>query len=122
MSRSIFLLRMKNIAHESCRENRRTYFIFDHCFSGSRAVCEIMWKNYVARDSPQMTIWRMRIPYWIPKATNAHSQCVILLFHGSSDCTNAPQYYVILTLTVFIVFVFLFVCLCVLCLCSVLDI
>ena len=26
-----------------------------------------------------MTIWRMRIAYWIPKATNTHSQYVILI-------------------------------------------
>jgi hypothetical protein len=79
MSRSVFLVRMKNIAYESCRENRSTYFIFDNCFSGSRAVREIMWKNYVERDRPQMTLWQMRITYWISKATNAHSHCVILI-------------------------------------------
>ena len=26
-----------------------------------------------------MTIWRMRIACWIPEATNAHSECVILI-------------------------------------------
>jgi len=26
-----------------------------------------------------MTIWRMRIACWIPKATNTHSQCVTLI-------------------------------------------
>ena len=26
-----------------------------------------------------MTIWRMRIAYWIPKATNTHTACVILI-------------------------------------------
>jgi hypothetical protein len=30
-------------------------------------------------DSPWMTIWRMRIACWIPKATNTHSEYVILL-------------------------------------------
>jgi hypothetical protein len=74
-----FFLEWKNIAHESCRENRSTYFIFVNCFSESRSVCDIMWNNYVERDRPQMTIWRMRIAYWIPKATNEHSQCVILI-------------------------------------------
>jgi hypothetical protein len=29
-------------------------------------------------NRPQKTIWRMRIACWIPKATNTHSQCVIL--------------------------------------------
>jgi len=36
------------------------------------------WKNIVERDKPQMTIWRMRIACWIPKATNTQSQYVIL--------------------------------------------
>jgi len=38
-----------------------------------------MWKNTVERDRPQMTIWRMRFVYWITKATNVHSQYVILI-------------------------------------------
>ena len=39
-----------------------------------------MWKNIVEPGRPQMTIWRMRIACWIPKATNTHSEYVILLF------------------------------------------
>jgi len=34
-------------------------------------------KNIVQPDMPQ-TIWRTRIAHWIPKATNTHSECVIL--------------------------------------------
>ena len=45
-------------------------------FSENRAVREIMWKNTAKRGRPQMTIWRMRIACWIPKATNTHSQHV----------------------------------------------
>jgi len=33
-----------------------------------------MWKNTVQPDGPQMTIWRMRIEYWVTKATNSHSE------------------------------------------------
>jgi hypothetical protein len=33
----------------------------------------VMWKNMAQPDRPQMTIWRMRIARWIPKATNRHS-------------------------------------------------
>jgi hypothetical protein len=40
----------------------------------NRAVYENMWKNIVERGRPQMTIWRMRIACWIPKAT--HTQVV----------------------------------------------
>jgi hypothetical protein len=38
-----------------------------------------MWKNMVEPDRPQMTIWRMRMARWIPKATNTHSEYVILI-------------------------------------------
>jgi len=38
-----------------------------------------MCKNIVEPDRPQITIWRMRIAYWIPKATDAHSEYVIFI-------------------------------------------
>jgi hypothetical protein len=34
---------------------------------------------FVERGRPQMTIWRMRIACWIPKATDTHSEYVILI-------------------------------------------
>jgi hypothetical protein len=51
-----------------------------------------------------MTIWRMRIACWIPKATNTHSEYVILtlLFHHNNGCPNAPQCYVIRAVPVFL--------------------
>jgi len=36
-----------------------------------------MYKNSVEPCRSQLTIWRMRIAYWIPKATNIHSEYVI---------------------------------------------
>jgi hypothetical protein len=48
-------------------------------FFENRAVYEIMWKNIVEPGRPQMTVWRMRIACFIPKATNTHSACVILI-------------------------------------------
>ena len=51
-------------------------------------------------DRPRMTIRRMRLACWIPKATNIHREYVILLLHRSSGCTNAPQCYFILILCV----------------------
>ena len=38
-----------------------------------------MWKNVAQWDRPQMTVRRMRIACCIPKATNTHSQYVILI-------------------------------------------
>ena len=60
-------------------------------------------KNIVQRGRPQMAIWRMRIACWITKATNTHSEYVILFFcfsHHNNGCTNAPQRYVIRTLPI----------------------
>jgi hypothetical protein len=37
-----------------------------------------MRKNIVEPDRPQMTMWRMGIAYWMTKATNMHSEYVLL--------------------------------------------
>jgi hypothetical protein len=66
------LLRMKNISDNSYCENQNTHILF---FYGT--IYEIMWKNIAELDKPQMT-WHMPIACWIPKATNTHSEYVIL--------------------------------------------
>jgi len=38
-----------------------------------------MWENIVELGRPHMTILRIRIACWIPKATNTHSQYVIII-------------------------------------------
>ena len=59
---------------------KTTHFLFNTFnFFKNRAVFEIMWKNIVLPDRPQMTIWRMRIACRIPKATNTHSEYVMLI-------------------------------------------
>ena len=37
------------------------------------------WKNTTGSDRTQKTIWRMRIARCIPKTTNTHSECVIII-------------------------------------------
>ena len=51
-----------------------TFFSFEN-----RAVYKIMWKNIVEPGRPHMTIRRMRIACRITKATNTHSENVILI-------------------------------------------
>ena len=51
-----------------------TDFVFKN-----RAVYEIMWKKFADRSTPQMTILRMPIACRIPKATNSHTGCVIII-------------------------------------------
>ena len=53
--------------------------MFNNFFLKTRAFYEIMWKSIVEPDRPQITIWRMRIACWIPKATDTHSEYVILI-------------------------------------------
>ena len=48
-------------------------------FFENRAVYEITRKNIAERGRPQMTIWRMRIAWWVPKATKTHSEFVIII-------------------------------------------
>jgi len=58
----------------------KAHFMFNNCFFFENlAMHEKMWKNIVEPGSLQMTIWRMRIAYWIPKTKNTHSECVILV-------------------------------------------
>jgi hypothetical protein len=45
----------------------------------NRAVYEIVWKSIREPGKPQMTIWRMHITCWIPKATNTHTGCLMLI-------------------------------------------
>jgi hypothetical protein len=62
--------RVENVSDKCCRENDNILCAIT--FPLNRAVYEIMWKSIRERDGPQMTIWRMRIACWIPKATNTH--------------------------------------------------
>jgi len=48
-------------------------------FFENRTAYETMWKNFVEPGKQLMTIWRMPIACWIPKATNTHSGYVILI-------------------------------------------
>ena len=64
-----------------------------------------MWKNNVEPGRPQMTIWRVRIACWIPKATNTHSEYVIHMAFALQQFSppNTPQCYVMRTLPILLV-------------------
>ena len=76
MSRSV-LLRMWNVSDKSCRQNQNTHCMFSNISSKNRVFYEITWKNTVELGRPPMTVWRMRIACWLPKATNTQSEYVI---------------------------------------------
>jgi len=61
------LLKLRNVSDKICRENQ-THVTFSDLFFfffENRAVYEIMWKNILEPDRPQMGIWHMRIARWI---------------------------------------------------------
>ena len=104
ISRS-FRLRMKTISDKSCRGNQKTHFVFSNFKKKSYPLWDKV-EEFCRAGRPQMTIWRMRIACWIPKATNTHSEYVMLLiFHCNNGYTNAPQYCVILTISVVFIIV-----------------
>jgi len=47
-----------------------THMLHSITFSENHAVYEILYKNIVKPDRPQMMLWRMPIALWIPEATN----------------------------------------------------
>jgi len=73
-----FILRMKNVLEKSCREYQNTHFIFSDFFQKSYCLWD-MWKNIAEPDRQHMTIWLMCIAWWIRKATNTHSEYIILI-------------------------------------------
>ena len=55
--------------------------------------------KYCRADRPEATVWRMQCACWTPKATNSHSEYVILItFPLEQSRTNAPQCYACLVL------------------------
>jgi len=47
---------MRKVSDKSCRENKSTHLMFSNFFFLNRAFYEIMWKNVVDRDRPQVKI------------------------------------------------------------------
>jgi hypothetical protein len=55
-----------------CRENQNAHFMFGNFFSENLAVFEIMWKNMIEPDRPQVAIQHMQCACWISVATDTH--------------------------------------------------
>jgi len=70
---------MRNVSDIFVERKAKHFMCNIFFFSENRAVDGMMWNNIVEPDWPQMTIWRMRIACWVTKATNIHSQYVILI-------------------------------------------
>jgi len=74
-------------------EKMKTHVLWSVTFSENR-VNEIMWKKYGrgGQDIHDNIIWRMHFAYWVTKATDIHSEYVILLlFHVSRGFSDTPR-------------------------------
>jgi len=90
------LLRVRNIPDKICRENKITILCsITFFFTENLAVCEVMRENTVVLDRPQMAVRRVRFGCCIIKATNTHSEYVILLFPGNNRFTIASWCYIV---------------------------
>jgi len=66
----LFILKIGNVSDRSCGENKKnTFFIYLE----NLLAYQIMWNNILEPCRPQMTILRMRIACWVPKATHTHT-------------------------------------------------
>ena len=78
-----------------------------YIFFENLAGYEIMWKNTVEPDRPQMTIWRVRVACCIPKATDTlrisntygfsiatvviRTRCSVTLYVHCLSCSSGLQ-------------------------------
>jgi len=62
-------------------ESKYTFYFQGPFFSRKSYLLwhSLMWKNMLQPDRPQMTMCSMRCARWIPKATNTHSEHIILI-------------------------------------------
>jgi hypothetical protein len=72
------LLTIKNVSDNGV-DKIKTHIFYSKTFL-NRSVYEMTCKNIVDPESLQMTIWRRRIACPVPKATDTHSEYVILCF------------------------------------------
>jgi len=73
------LLKMRNVSDKICRKkSKQILCAITFLFLENRVFYEITWKSILEPGRPQMTTWCMRIACWVPQATTAHSEYVIL--------------------------------------------
>ena len=70
ISRSI-LNRLRNVSEKNFIQNQNTYFMLHKFFPEKSAIYEIMWRNTVKPDTPQVTSGHL--------ATDTHSDYVTLI-------------------------------------------
>jgi hypothetical protein len=67
-----FSLQWENFFRQTCRENQNTCFMSNNFFFKSCCLWNNV-ENIVEPERPYMTIWRMHMACWVPKATHTHT-------------------------------------------------
>ena len=70
---------MRNVSDRIVEKIKTHFLRLVTFFFRKSYIYKVMWKNIVQPGRPQIIIWRMRIACWMPKATNTHSEYVILI-------------------------------------------
>jgi hypothetical protein len=105
---------MRNVLEKSCRESKKTHFMLNNFFL-KITVYEIIWKNVMETEGPQMTlIWRIACCISMATCTYAHEHAsenmhayththnyvILTAFPRQKWIAKAPQCYVARTLSV----------------------
>ena len=76
-----FLLRLRNVSDNSCRENQNTHFVLNTLLFRKKKIRLWDMEKYVRHGhvTDDNITRHMRFACWIPKATNTHSEYVIFI-------------------------------------------
>ena len=77
------LLRMRNVSNKSCREHKSTHFMFNNFFSEIYAIYEIVSKNVLEPERPQMSVW------WRSMCAHTHTHTCTPTCVCAPACTHA---------------------------------
>ena len=64
---------MRNFSRKTRKENQKTELVFNSVFLKIVSFMRKCGKIFLDSDRLKMTIWRMCIAGWIPKATNTYT-------------------------------------------------
>jgi hypothetical protein len=92
----LVLLRIRNTSDNFVDKIKTHTLCSITLFFEKSVICEIMWKNILQQDKPELTIWRKRIAYQRPQT---HTQKSMMkqqmhkwstIYHTYYSCYNVP--------------------------------
>jgi hypothetical protein len=85
-------LRMRNVPDESRRANRKTHLCPQNFLFSEYLAFNLGKYGTTGQLTEGNIIRRMRIAYWMTKATDTHSEYVISVTYSQKNCyANAPR-------------------------------